>query len=390
MAPGAADRQRHEAAPDHVDAIVDDVGLVFQEAAADRQEPHRRERPPVLPELQLIGGDLLNDELIVGQVVIEGPDDPVAVGVGVREPPLAEGVALRIGVPRQVQPMPPPPLPVVGRIQQPVDQGLDRPGGIVVLEGIHFFRRRRQADQVELQPPEERPSVDERSGRQPFFVELREDEVIDGRPGPARRFHLGGGRIPRRSKSPMRSDLRDVRLRGFRGGVVLSRIGSSAFHPGDEVPNDGLRQFPRGRHLEFLVAVPDRLDEAAGFGVARHEGRTRVTALEEAGTGIEVQPPFELFRLRAVALEAVLDQDGSDLVLEEFDALAGGVLPRGRSRTDPAQQDQDTGRPHEAHRLDRFRGSFHGFIGYVAPRLPVRTYILACTFAPFPPHVPLE
>ena len=50
---GAGDRQAHEPARDHVDAIVDDVLLIVEEAPAERQEAHRRQRALVVAESSL-------------------------------------------------------------------------------------------------------------------------------------------------------------------------------------------------------------------------------------------------------------------------------------------------------------------------------------------------
>ena len=69
---------------------------------------------------QQVAGDLLDDELVVGQVAVEGVDDPVAV-----EPDLARLVllvAVGVGVAGRVEPEPAPALAVVGRGEQPVDQ----------------------------------------------------------------------------------------------------------------------------------------------------------------------------------------------------------------------------------------------------------------------------
>ena len=64
--------------------------------------------------------NLLDDELVVGQVAVERVDDPVAV-----EPDLARLVllvAVAVGVAGRVEPVPRPALAVVRRGEQPVDQ----------------------------------------------------------------------------------------------------------------------------------------------------------------------------------------------------------------------------------------------------------------------------
>ena len=66
------------------------------------------------PSGELVGGDLLDDEPVVGQVVVERADDLVAVGVRVRVAALLlEDVALGVGVAGDVEPVPAPALAVV-------------------------------------------------------------------------------------------------------------------------------------------------------------------------------------------------------------------------------------------------------------------------------------
>ena len=60
----------------------------------------------------MVAGDLVDDEAVVGQILVEGPDDPVAI------PP--NRVEL-VGVADQVEPVPRPSLAISGRGEEPVD-----------------------------------------------------------------------------------------------------------------------------------------------------------------------------------------------------------------------------------------------------------------------------
>ena len=71
-----------------------------------------------------VAGNLLDDELVVGQVAVQGGDDPVAIGVHLAR--LVFLVAVGVGVARGVEPDPAPALAVVRRIQQPLDLLLER------------------------------------------------------------------------------------------------------------------------------------------------------------------------------------------------------------------------------------------------------------------------
>ena len=51
---------------------------------------------------------------------------------------------------------------------------------IVGEKGGHLFRRRRQTDQIEHHPPQQRPLFGRRRRGQPLLAELRDDELIDG------------------------------------------------------------------------------------------------------------------------------------------------------------------------------------------------------------------
>jgi hypothetical protein len=72
--------------------------------------------------LKLVRCNLLEQELIVGQVLVERADDPVAVGVGVGVAPLLlEDVALGVGVAGDVEPVAAPALAVARRREEAVD-----------------------------------------------------------------------------------------------------------------------------------------------------------------------------------------------------------------------------------------------------------------------------
>ena len=122
VAAGTTDRQPEQAATDDIDAIVEDVVDVVDEVAANGDEAEGGEMPVPLRRGELVGRQLGDDKLVVGEVFVEGPDDPVAVGVapGMRLF-LEEDVALVVGVAGQVEPMASPAFAIVGRLQQLLD-----------------------------------------------------------------------------------------------------------------------------------------------------------------------------------------------------------------------------------------------------------------------------
>ena len=109
---------------------------------------------------QLIAGELLEDEPIEGLVGIEGADHVIAIPPGERLGGVAL-VAVGLGVPDQVEPVPRPALAVGRAGEQVVDQPLDRVRGPreVFQKRCPFFGRRRQPGQVEEQPAHQRPAA---------------------------------------------------------------------------------------------------------------------------------------------------------------------------------------------------------------------------------------
>ena len=119
MATRAGDGQPEEALGRRVDAFVDGVVVVL-ETLADSDEAEGGETRVVLGQVrQAVGGELLNDELVVGLVGIERVDDVVAVGPGSLEG--LDGAvtlqALRVRVTGGVEPVAGPALAVVRRSQ---------------------------------------------------------------------------------------------------------------------------------------------------------------------------------------------------------------------------------------------------------------------------------
>ena len=126
---------------------------------------------------QQVAGDLLDDELVVGQVVIEGVDDPVAV-----EPDDARGVlfvAVGIGVARGVQPDARPAFAVMGRGEQAVYLLLVGVRGLVGEEGIEFLGRGRKAGEVEAQAAQQGGAIGFGRGLQSFAFQPGEYEGVD-------------------------------------------------------------------------------------------------------------------------------------------------------------------------------------------------------------------
>ena len=129
MTAGTADRQALGSPEDHVQPVVDDVGLAAIELPAEGQEPERRQVGMVRCRHCWSAAICYDQELIVGQIVVEGTDHPVAIGGGRRvgRSPLSRR-AFRVGIAGDVQPVPGPALAKLAGPEQAVDQGGVRSG----------------------------------------------------------------------------------------------------------------------------------------------------------------------------------------------------------------------------------------------------------------------
>ena len=150
---------------------------------------------------QLISGDLLDQELIVRQITVEGLDDPVPVGPDESRLVLLETV--RVGVPGRIQPVPPPALTVMGRGEQTRHRAIPGIGSFVSEEPIHFGRGRRQPGQVQVETAQQSDAVGLRGWLEPLSFEASQDKPIDGCPRPIRAAHAGRFRPHRGLPSPM-------------------------------------------------------------------------------------------------------------------------------------------------------------------------------------------
>ena len=138
---------------------------------------------------QEVTGQLLQDELVVGQVVVEGLDHPVAP-----EPHVAaavDGEAVGVGVTGGVQPLERHAFAKVRASQQASDELGIGLGVAVSDEGLDLFGGGRQAREVEGYATDQRGAIGASGGLKPLLLQRRRDECIDGVAGGGRRRFLG-------------------------------------------------------------------------------------------------------------------------------------------------------------------------------------------------------
>ena len=307
VATGAGDGEAEEALGGGVDAFVDGVVGVL-EALADGDEAERGEARVVLGQVrQAVGGELLDDELVVRLVGVEGVDDVIAVGPG-----SVEGLdgavtleALGVGVTRGVEPVAGPAFAVVRRSEEAVDGALDDGGdgatglaladghrvtglGEVILagEGVDLDAGGRQADQVVGKPAQQRFAVRGGTGLEALLVQLGEHEGVDLVLTPSRIAELGRhDHVAHGLEGPMAAGL--VGKTGELGAAGADRRRRAHLHPLLERGDLGVGELGARlarRHRKFGIRLMHGDDQQRLLEVARDDGRALVSAGEEAGT----------------------------------------------------------------------------------------------------------
>ena len=85
-----------------------------------------------------VAGELLDGEAVEREVVVEGLDDPIAVGPHVAA--TIDRVAVGVGIAGLVEPVPPPALAVVRAGEEAIDEARPGVGALVVDEGRRFLQ----------------------------------------------------------------------------------------------------------------------------------------------------------------------------------------------------------------------------------------------------------
>ena len=151
----AGDGQTQESPRHGIDLVIDLIVGVVVEQPPERKKAKRGQPPGRESGVHEVGGQLVAHKQIEGQVFIEGANDVVAVGVGVgpqRVLAVKQHQVFCIRVARHVQPMASPPLAVAGRTQQLIHDPRKRVGRRIASEGLDLLERRRQADEIEIDP----------------------------------------------------------------------------------------------------------------------------------------------------------------------------------------------------------------------------------------------
>ena len=221
VAAGAAERHAQERRcrrAEHVVELLVAIQLEFSRLVVPGAQPEKRGSNLrfSLGILDLVAGDLLGEKAVERLILVKGIDDVIAVTPSVWLGVVAL-VAVRLGVADHVEPMPCPTLAVLRPGQQLVHDFAIGFRRLILQKPPLFLGRRRQADQIEVDAPQQRPPIGRGRGPDSFFFQPRQNEAVDGRPHPSAIAHARQFRTADRLKRPV------LRPLGFADALIRVR-----------------------------------------------------------------------------------------------------------------------------------------------------------------------
>ena len=304
---GALHRQAHETVARGHHAVID---AVLSELFGDRTAFESHAMKPVeggrdalvlRRRRQQVAGELFGQELVVGLVLIEGLEYPVAPRPG--EHRLVARVAPGIGITRKIEPADRQMFTEARGSQHRVDALLVSVGGSVGEEGGDFFGGGGQSGQREGSAAEQGGAVGRRRGLQAGLGGLGGDERVERIADPGGIGHLGRRLSARTHEGPVRVIL----------GALFDPAGQDVFLGRSQ----RTMQFRR-RHDLVRVGRAHPFDHHALLGVTGYD--RPVAALQffrRSGEFIEAQTCLTTFvRIRAVTTVAAVGKDGADIAVE--------------------------------------------------------------------------
>jgi hypothetical protein len=342
VAAGAADRDaehRRPAGGHHVVELGGAGGLELllgelRGEGTGREETGGLQRLDVA-RCQFVAGNLPLEERVVRQVVVEGPDDEVAVVVGER-PVVVLFVAEALGEPGDVEPVLRPTFAEGGPRQQVVHDPPVGRIGRVGDEGRDLRRCRGQTGDVEGEPAPERLRIGLWRGHQADPLLGGEDEPVDRVPAPAP-WVRRPGRLDRcegteRPELPRLRPHLPVGPRAAVGGVDERPVeGRAAIDPfGEPAELFGVQRIPLLGHVRLLQPGRQPVHPALRR-LARHDGRPAAPPGEQFLSGRDVELPLDASR--AMAARAAVGEEFSEVRPEDLEpARIGDVGRAGRGR----------------------------------------------------------
>ena len=330
----AADREPHPGGRNGVDAIdgvldpelVGDGSAFAVDAVVSKEAGGQLLLRTRLREQ--IPGQLLDRELVEGQILVQRVNDPFA------PPPhgsrLVVLIAVGVGVSGQIEPDRRHAFPIPGRSQEPVDDPLVRAGRRVGEEGVQFIQGRRQPGQVQGHSAQDPALFRGRRRIQSFGFQAVEDEAIQILPGPGGVLDLRQFRPPRRDERPM-----------------LLPDGSLLDPTADEI--DLVVAQPllrvRGRHAMVRVFMCDAPKDQAVVRISGNDGHSGGPSLEDVFSQIEPQVCHPDLGIGTVALKTGIGQQRPNLPLKVDSGILRGDRCDQRRQEEIQQHKPDDRRP---------------------------------------------
>ena len=196
VATRAGDGEAEEGFAGDVDAVVDDVVGDSVEFVTKGKETEGGEGALVERGLgvgvfsfgfldgrgeEAIGGELFNDELVVGKIAVEGVDDvvPIGPGVGVTEVLAALGVAFGVGVAGDIEPVAAPTFAVGRGGEEAIDElGVSVRRG-VGYKGVDLRGGGRESGEIEAEAADKGAPIGGGVGGEAVILQGRENERVD-------------------------------------------------------------------------------------------------------------------------------------------------------------------------------------------------------------------
>ena len=276
---------------------------------------------------QEVAGQLFDGELIERHVRIQRPDHPVAEFPNL--PRRIDRVAVAVRIPRLIEPPAPPALSIVRRGEEAIDDLLVGVRSGIGEKGVHLHHRRRQPDEIERDPADERGLIGLGRGREAFLSKPCQDEMVDRiADNGARDFDRRDGRPLRRGKRPM--------------ALIFGALGDPFADGLDLRGRDGLVQLGR-RHDLVGISARQPIEHLALLRMAGND--RRIPGLRWPGRAfplIEPHAALPLGPVRSVALEAGVGENGADVAIERD--LIRGVRDLGGGKTCAGQSQQRCGK----------------------------------------------
>ena len=226
-------------------------------------------------------------------------------------------MSLILAIACDIEPVPRPPLAIVRRFEQPVDQPFVRQRTLIRDKRRHVIGSRREADQIERRSSNERSLVRLPHRRQASGFELGQDELIERPARPRCVFDSGWGDILHRLERPEPTIFFGDRAARPNATRLARRLGprQAELNPLPQRGDLTVGQLAVGRHFR-PAAMLDCRDQQTFVRLLQRDDRSAFAPGQHSSPIRQTEPTL-LLPLRMTRI-TVLHEEGPYLSLEEF------------------------------------------------------------------------